>query len=177
MLRPEAIDRLQQLLFASSEELERAAVPAPTRKRLLRLRELYARWIENPQWNDRCVVRILMDRHGVSQSMAYEDVYILKRCLGNLNQLTRDWAQFLFMQRLEVAFRMAAEKEDVKAYIAALNALGRYARLDKDELAPPDYADIRPLQLEATTDPRAAGFDRIENLEEREAQLRRELER
>lgn len=177
MLRPEAIERLQQLLFASPAELESAAVPAPTRTRLLRLRELYARWLENPQWSDRDVVRILKERHAVSQSMAYEDVSILKRCLGSLNQMTRDWAQFLFMQRLEEAFRLAAEKEDLKAYIAALNSLGRYARLDKDELAPPDYADIRPLQLEATTDPRAAGFQRIENLEEREAELRRELER
>ena len=62
---------------------------------------------------------------------------------------------------------MAREKGDTKAFTAALNALGKYTRLDSAESAMPDYSQIVPQQLEITTDPSVAGFERIPNLKEK----------
>ena len=62
---------------------------------------------------------------------------------------------------------MARAKGDTKAFTSALNALGKYTRLDSDESTMPDYSQIVPQQLEITSDPSVAGFERIPNLKEK----------
>ena len=166
-MNPELIERTQRFLFASEEEMEEARLPMTVRTRLLRLRDMYAYWLRHPAYADKAIVAQLRLQYKVGFTQAYEDVRLLKICLGNLGQVTRQWCQFLFMQRCEEGFAMARASGDANAFAKVLSALGKFTRLDHDEAIGPDYSQIVPQQFELTTDPAVAGFERIPNVQER----------
>ena len=166
-MNPELIDRTQRFLFASEEEMEEAHLPQATRERMIRLRDMYAYWLRNPALADKALVAQLRQQYKVGFTQAYEDLRLLKICLGNLGQVTRQWCQYLFLQRCEEGFAMARENGDASAFAKVLSALGKFTRLDHDESVGPDYSQIVPQQFELTTDPAVAGFERIENVQER----------
>lgn len=166
-MNPELIERTQRFLFASEEEMEEAKLSPTIRARMLRLRDMYTYWLRHPAYADKAIVAQLKHQYGVGVTQAYEDVRLLKICMGNLGQVTRQWCQYVFIQRCEEAFAMARAKGDASAFAKTLAALGKFTRLDHDEAIGPDYSQIVPQQFELTTDPSVAGFERIPNVRER----------
>ncbi|MBR7029495.1 MAG: hypothetical protein IKI05_08885 [Bacteroidaceae bacterium] len=171
-MNPELIKRTQDFLFASEEEMQKAHVPTDVRQRLLRLRDMYSYWLRNPKLGDRHILAEIKRRNGLADTQAYEDLRLLKLCLGNLQQMTRDWYQYLFITRCEEGFQMARDKGDAGAFAKVLASLGKFTRLDHEQLAGPDYSQIIPQQFELTSDPTVAGFQRIPNV----LQLTQQLE-
>lgn len=167
----ELVQRTQKYLFAEEEELTKARLPQKAIERMLRLRTMYGYWVANPRLADKEIVAELKRRYGIGPSVAYEDVRLIKVCIGNLNRCTSDYYRWLFTQRCEESFRMAREKGDAKAFAATLAALGKYTRLDKDEGNVPDYSLIVPQTFEISADPEVAGFKRIPNLDEKIKQM------
>ena len=166
-MNPETIERTQRFLFASEEEMNEANLSANQQTRLLRLRDMYLYWLRHPSYSDKAIVSQLVMQYQISLSMAYEDVRLLKICLGNLGQVTRQWCQYVFMQRCEEGFAMARASGDANAFAKVLSALGKFTRLDHDEDIGPDYSQIIPQQFELTSDPTEAGFQRIPNVNEK----------
>jgi len=166
-MNPEVIQRTQRFLFASEEEMNKARIPKPIQERLLRMRSIYNWWLLNPRLLDNAVVAEMKKRYGLSHSQAYDDLRLIKICLGNLNQCTADYYRYVFLQRAEEAFEMARKKDDPRAFAQALATFGKYTRLDLPEGNTPDYSQIVPQQFEITADPEAAGFRRIPDLEKR----------
>ena len=166
-MNPETIERTQRFLFASEEEMNEANLSANQQTRLLRLRDMYLYWLRHPSYSDKAIVSQLVMQYQISLSMAYEDVRLLKICLGNLGQVTRQWCQYVFMQRCEEGFAMARASGDANAFAKVLSALGKFTRLDHDEDIGPDYSQIIPQQFELTSDPSEAGFQRIPNVNEK----------
>lgn len=161
------IETFRRYIFASEEEFEAADLPKRTRERVVCLREMYFYWLRNPQLTDKVIAAQFRARYAMQLTTCYEMTNYLKIIIGDTNRAQRSWYQFVFLQRCEEAFAMAREKGDTKAFTAALNALGKYTRLDSAESAMPDYSQIVPQQLEITTDPSVAGFERIQNLKEK----------
>lgn len=164
-MSPELIDKVHRFLFATEEEMSRARLRKDFVGRLLRLRAIYTYWNTHPHLAERDIVRHIRERWELGMSIAYEDVRIIKICLGNLNQCTQDYYRWLFLARTEEAFQMARDAGDSRAFAVALNALGKYTQLDKEQAERPDYSAIVPQTFEITTDPTAIGYQRIENLE------------
>lgn len=172
-MNPELVKRTQDFLFASEEEMEKAHVPIDVRQRLYRLRDMYSYWLRNPKQGDRHILAEIKRRNGLGDTQAYEDLRLLKLCLGNLQQMTRDWYQYLFIARCEEGFQMARDKGDAGAFAKVLASLGKFTRLDHERLTGPDYSQIIPQQFEITSDPSVAGFQRIPNV----LQLTQQLEK
>lgn len=149
------------------EEMQRANLPQKVIDRLLRLRTMYSYWVANPRLADKEIVSELKRRFGIGVSVAYEDVRLIKTCIGNLNRCTVDYYRWLFLQRCEEGFSLARQGPDPKAYAAVLSALGKYTRLDKDEENVPDYSLIVPQTFEMSADPEVSGFKRIPDLDEK----------
>lgn len=175
-MEPELIDRTQRFLFASEDEMQEAKLVPTVRERILRLRDMYTYWLRHPQYADKAVVAQLRKQYGLGLTQAYEDVRLLKICMGNLGQVTRQWCQYVFIQRCEEAFEMARAAGDANAFAKTLSALGKFTRLDKDENIGPDYSQIVPQQFEMTSDPSVAGFERIPDIQERVKKLFRRME-
>lgn len=170
-MNPELIERTQRFLFASEEEMEEAKLQPLVRQRMLRLRDMYAYWLRHPAYPDKAIVAQLRAQYNVGFTQAHEDVRLLKICLGNLGQVTRQWCQYVFLQRCEEGFAMARSSNDASAFAKVLSALGKFTRLDHDESIGPDYSQIVPQQFELTSDPSVAGFERIPNVQERVRKL------
>ena len=170
-MNPELIERTQRFLFASEEEMEEAKLQPLVRQRMLRLRDMYAYWLRHPAYPDKAIVAQLRAQYNVGFTQAHEDVRLLKICLGNLGQVTRQWCQYVFLQRCEEGFAMARSSNDASAFAKVLSALGKLTRLDHDESIGPDYSQIVPQQFELTSDPSVAGFERIPNVQERVRKL------
>ena len=167
MYNPDFIDITQRFLFSTEEEMTEAKIPKNQQERILRLRDMYMYWLRHPQHGDRAIVNQLIFLYKVKPKVAYDDLHLLKICLGNINQVTRQWCQYVFLQRCEEGFAMARAKNDAGAFSKVLATFARYTRLDKDEQLGPEYDKIVPQQFEISTDPSVAGFERIPNLQER----------
>lgn len=170
-MNPELVERTQRFLFSSEEEMQEAGLRADQKERMIRLRDMYAYWLRHPAYTDKAIVAQLRLQYKVGFTQAYEDVRLLKICLGNLGQVTRQWSQFLFLQRCEEGFAMARASGDANAFAKVLSSLGKFTRLDKDESIGPDYSQIVPQQFELTSDPSVAGFERIPDVQERVRKL------
>ena len=166
MLNPELIERTQKFLFATEEEMAAGGLTTAQRGRLLRLRAMYSYWLNTPSLAEKAIVTELKKRYHVATSIAYEDVRLIKVCLGNLNQNTTDYYRYLFLARTEEAFQMARDKNDPRAFAAVLATLGKYTRLDHDETEAPDFETIAVQPFEISNNPEVSGFKRIENVEE-----------
>lgn len=166
-MSPELIDKVHRFLFANEEEMRQAKMREELIGRILRLRAVYTYWVAHPQLPEREIVRQIIERYKLGKSAAYEDVRLIKICLGNLNQCTQDYYRWLFLARTEEAFQMARDNNDAKAFSVALNALGKYTQLDKEKGEKPDYSAIVPQNFEITNDPASIGYERIDNLEEK----------
>ena len=179
-MNPELIKRTQDFLFATEEEMQRAHLPKDVRMRLYRLRDMYSYWLRNPKLGDKHILSELKRRNGIADTQAYEDLRLIKLCLGNLQQMTRDWYQYLFIVRCEEGFQMARDKGDAGAFAKVLSSLGKFTRLDHEQLAGPDYTQIIPQQFEISSDPSVAGFQRIPNVQQLalklEKRFKKELE-
>lgn len=60
------VDRAQRYLMASAEEMQKAGLPSYMQARLLRLREMYAYWLQNPRMVDKDIVGVLRQKYGLT---------------------------------------------------------------------------------------------------------------
>lgn len=167
MHSPRERQRIKEFLFATKKEMQEAHITTRAQQVILRVRDIYTYWLETPTATDKDIIKIDIERYGVSPRTAFDDIATIKILLGNLSRASTDYYRYLFLQRCEESFQMARDKNDARAFSATLSALGKYTRLDTDDAALPDYSQIVPQTFEITADPEASGFKRIPNLEEK----------
>lgn len=170
-MNPTLAERAQRYLLASKEEMDAAHLPLPVQQRLLRMREMYALWLQNPRYVDRDIVRHLQDKYQISLSQAYEDVRCIKICLGNLGRLTRDYDRYLFRLRCEEGWQMARDHDDPRAFAAITSTYLKGTGLDQPDTATPDYSQIKPQQFIISPDPSVAGFKVVPGILEKARRL------
>lgn len=171
----QVIELTKKFLFASKEEMNEAHLTLKQQERLLRLRDMYEYWLENPSLTEAKVVREELARYEVKKTQAYEDVHLIKICLGNLHQSTKEYYRWVFIERCEEAFAMAREKEDPNAFARALQALGKFTGLDKDDHGAPDYNQIVPQNFEISSNPEDAGYKRIADIEKKANEMYKKM--
>lgn len=168
----ELVHRTQDYLFADEKEMKAAGLTAPQQARLLRLRDMYTYWLRYPKTTERDLVLELKQRYRLtSDSQAYEDVRLIKICLGTLNQVTKDYDRYRFRQLFEEGIEMARQQRDPNAYARLIGAYGKYMQLDKEEADAPAYSDIVPQPFTISTDPSVLGFKPIKDWRDKAARL------
>lgn len=171
MINPEIIDKVQRLLLAEESEIDAAGLKPGVKERIMRLREMYFYWIRNPRQNERQIVDVLRKQYELRLSQAYEDAQLLRICIGNIQQVTRQWSQWVFLQRCEEGFEMARKEGNINAFAKMLATFARGTKIAKEENTAPEYDQIVPQQFTVTTDPSVAGFRRIPNIHEKAKKL------
>ena len=176
-INPEIVQRAHDYLFASVEEMKAAGLQARIIDRLLRIRSIYTWWLQSPTLTDRDVVAEMIRRYAIKTRTAYDDLALIKTCLGSLNQCSQDYLRWVFLQRCQEGFEMARKKDDPSAFAKVLTAYGKYSRLDRDEGLAPDYSAIVPQVFEISADPEDAGFKRIPDIEKKAEKMLRQFQR
>lgn len=172
----ELVQRTQNYLFADEKEMKAAGLTASQQGRLLRLRDMYAYWLRYPKTTDRDIVLELKQRYRMtSDSQAYEDVRLIKICLGTLNQVTKDYDRYRFRQLFEEGIEIARRQQDPNAFARLLADYGKYMQLDKSEADAPAYSDIVPQSFVLSTDPSVIGFKPIKDWRKVAARLEAQM--
>ena len=63
---PQIIEAAKHYLLSPLKELEEAKLPAQQTARLMRLREAYAWWLQNPRAEDKDVVDLIKNKYHLS---------------------------------------------------------------------------------------------------------------
>lgn len=171
MSQPNIIDICKLDLFTPKEELMEKYAQRQA-ERLLRLRDMYNWILENPSSSDRDFVSVLMSRHGVEKTRAYEDLGIIKAILPNFHKTARDFARWKFNEMILETYKMAKARKDTKIMERAARSYGKYNRIDaddEDKELPFDMIVVQPFT--ATDDPSVLGINKTPGIKDRIRQL------
>jgi len=136
--------------------------------------DVFTKWLGDPALDDSHIIALLQNEHGRSQTQAYRDVSIIKRVLGNVQNAAKEWHRYTVIKMLKDAYQKAKENGKLKEMIMAADKLGKYTKLDKEELDEIPWDQIIPPSFEPSADPKLIGIkENIEDIEAKKERLRK----
>ena len=161
-----ALDVIVEHLYTSEQDLRSLPISKATVGRILRVREMYTRWMANPQLEEEEIRNLLEKSVGTTQALA--DMQVLKAIVGTLNQDVKSWHAYRFNKEIKRLYKKALAEKCLKDY-------AKYNRLDQNDVQLPDYSKITPGEMVFSTDPRDGGFEPVKNLTQEVERMRRKL--
>jgi hypothetical protein len=130
-----------------------------------RYQNIFTVWHENPFWSDKDMVRYIRQELGLGKTQAYQDLSKVKMILGNVNNAAKEWQRYAVIEMAKETYNLAKKRGDLKAMAMALDKLGKYTRLDQNDVDLIPWDQIIPPEFENTDDVevlkiiRPAGFE------------------
>ena len=151
--------------FFTAEDELRKLFPAASVERVLRLRELYNWVISNPDCKDKEFVDVAIGRFGISKTLAYDDLKIIKSVLPNITQASRDYHRWKYNEMILETYQMAKKRKDTKTMERAATSYAKYnnVNVEDEQSVPYDMIVVQPFT--ATDDPTVLGIKPIPNIE------------
>ena len=161
---PEVQDVITTDFFTAEDEL-RKLFPAASVERVLRLRELYNWVISNPDCKDKEFVDVAIGRFGISKTLAYDDLKIIKSVLPNITQASRDYHRWKYNEMILETYQMAKKRKDTKTMERAATSYAKFnnVNVEDEQSVPYDMIVVQPFT--ATDDPTVLGIKPIPNIE------------
>jgi hypothetical protein len=161
MARKNNLDKFRDVMYTDVNNLE--GFTQAEIEQLLRYRFAFTSCLNNPSVPDTTLRDELMVKFNISQSQAYRDIFNIKILLPSIRNAGKQWARYLVEEELKQAIAdaktMADECTDykLKAYFLeirtkAIDKMGKYTRLDKEDELNIDWDDIVPIPIEPTND-------------------------
>lgn len=159
---PAVQDIVQVDLFTSEDEL-RTKYPTTSVDRVLRLRAMYNWFISNPDSKDKEFVDECISRYGISKTLAYDDLKVIKSVLPHITQASRDYI-------LET-YQMAKKRKDTKTMERAATSYAKFnnVNVEDEQSVPYDLIVVQPFT--ATQDPSVLGIKPIPNIDKKISDL------
>ena len=161
---PAVQDVITTDFFTAEDEL-RKELPAASVERVLRLRELYNWVISNPDCKDKEFVDVAIGRFGISKTLAYDDLKIIKSVLPNITQASRDYHRWKYNEMILETYQMAKKRKDTKTMERAATSDAKFnnVNVEDEQSVPYDMIVVQPFT--ATSDPSVLGIKPIPNIE------------
>lgn len=154
-------------LFTDTAEMTKVGIPIATQQHLIRLRDMYNHWLEFPKKKDREIVNELRHRYGLQNTQAYEDLRLIKNLLGNLQEASKQYHRYRFLEMIKESFEMARQLKDTRSMVAAADKYAKYMQLDKEDEHDARY-DLIPIQpFEPTDDPTVIGIKPVADIRDK----------
>lgn len=160
---PAILEVAHSHLFSSRDEMTAAGLPAVTIRHLERLRDIYNYWVAFPSKRDRDIVAALRARYGIGDTVARQDLRVIKTLLGDLQRVSRDYMRYRVTVMLEDAYASAKDSGDARGMVSAAKALADAHQLDKDDDRSGVLDSLLPVALTFTDDPEVIGIPRMPN--------------
>lgn len=167
MALPAIIDIAHQHLFADRNKMVAAGLPEVTIKHLERLRDIYNFWVSFPSKRDRDIVAELRHRYGIGDTVAREDLRLIKMLLGDMQKTTKDYHRYRFTMMINRAYEKADQANNTRDMVAAAAQYAKYMQLDKDDERANILDKVVPIVLSFTDDPSVIGIKRMPNFREK----------
>ena len=166
-----AVQDIVQVDLFTSEEVLREKYPDVSVERVLRLRAMYNWFISNPESKDKEFVDECLSRYGVSKTLAYDDLRIIKSVLPHITQASRDYHRWKYNEMILETYRMAKKRKDTKTMERAATSYAKFnnVNVEDEQSVPYDLIVVQPFT--ATQDPSVLGIKPIPNIEKKISDL------
>lgn len=125
------LEKIESSLFSSDEE--KLKMSPAEQEIMLRYHKTFTFWNEHPKYTERQIIDYLKDNFGIEKSQAYRDLRQIKRLLGNVEKVSKDWERHRLTQMALDGYQKAMADKQYMAAAAFLEKIGKYNKLDKDE--------------------------------------------
>lgn len=134
---------------------------------------VFAFLLENPETEDKNIIKMIVNEHDRSSTQAYRDYALIKATLGNVRNANKEWQLYTVIKMCKEAYARAKALDKPKEMIMAADKLGKYTKLDKDELDAIPWEDILPPSFEPSADTTLLNIPNLPaNLAEHKRKLR-----
>lgn len=164
---PAIIDVAHEYLFADSDKMVAAGLPEATIRHIVRLRDIYNYWLSYPSKRDRDIVGELKSRYGIGDTVAREDLRLIKNLLGDFQKVSKDYMRYRVTMMLNRAYEKADAANNTRDMVAAAKALKEVHQLDKDDPRADILDKVVPIVLNFTDDPTVIGIQRMPDFRNR----------
>ena len=162
-----AVQDIVQVDLFTSEEVLREKYPDVSVERVLRLRAMYNWFISNPESKDKEFVDECLSRYGVSKTLAYDDLRIIKSVLPHITQASRDYHRWKYNEMILETYQMAKKRKDTKTMERAATSYAKFnnVNVEDEQSVPYDLIVVQPFT--ATQNPSVLGIKPIPNIEQK----------
>ena len=166
-----AVQDIVQVDLFTSEEVLREKYPDVSVERVLRLRAMYNWFISNPESKDKEFVDECLSRYGVSKTLAYDDLRIIKSVLPHITQASRDYHRWKYNEMILETYQMAKKRKDTKTMERAATSYAKFnnVNVEDEQSVPYDLIVVQPFT--ATQDPSVLGIKPMPNIEKKISDL------
>jgi hypothetical protein len=161
-------------MFTPVDELQGRYAPERV-DHLLRIRDMYNWFLNNPSGRDRAFVAQFAAKYKVAESKIYADLALVKQLMPMLTPASREFWRTRVSDMLLETYNMAKSRKDTKAMAMAAKELGKVNRVEMDDEKefPFDLIVLQPFT--PSSDPTLVGVKPIPNVEEVRARLKKTL--
>lgn len=162
-----SVQDIVQVDFFTSEDVLREKYPDVSVERVLRLRVMYNWFISNPESKDKEFVDECLYRYGVSKTLAYDDLRVIKSVLPHITQASRDYHRWKYNEMILETYQMAKKRKDTKTMERAATSYAKFnnVNVEDEQSVPYDLIVVQPFT--ATQDPSVLGIKPIPNIEQK----------
>lgn len=157
------LDKFRDVLF---KDVSETILSECELKQLIRYRDAFTQTLDNPWITDSQIRDYLINTYKISEVQAWRDLGNVRVLLGNVRNAGKEWIRYTVNQGLLEQYNAARKAGKYKEAIMALDKLGKYNRLDKDELEELPFDKVIPVNWEATSDVTILGVKPMANKEE-----------
>lgn len=157
----------QEHLFSDVDKMQAAGVSQTIQERIVRIRDVYNIWLQNPARRTRELVVMEQDKYNIHKSEAYDDIKIVRLLLGDLNESSKEFHRWRFNEMILRAIELAEKKDDVRSLVAALDKYAKYNKLDQEDEQDKPFEVIAVQPFEPTENPEVIGIKRVPNINEK----------
>ena len=162
-----SVQDIVQVDFFTSEDVLREKYPDVSVERVLRLRGMYNWFVSNPESKDKEFVDECLSRYGVSKTLAYDDLRVIKSVLPHITQASRDYHRWKYNEMILETYQMAKKRKDTKTMERAATSYAKFnnVNVEDEQSVPYDLIVVQPFT--ATQDPSVLGIKPIPNIEQK----------
>ena len=166
-----SVQDIVQVDFFTSEDVLREKYTDVSVERVLRLRGMYNWFISNPESKDKEFVDECLSRYGVSKTLAYDDLRVIKSVLPHITQASRDYHRWKYNEMILETYQMAKKRKDTKTMERAATSYAKFnnVNVEDEQSVPYDLIVVQPFT--ATQDPSVLGIKPIPNIEKKISDL------
>ena len=166
-----SVQDIVQVDFFTSEDVLREKYPDVSVERVLRLRSMYNWFISNPESKDKEFVDECLSRYGVSKTLAYDDLRVIKSVLPHITQASRDYHRWKYNEMILETYQMAKKRKDTKTMERAATSYAKFnnVNVEDEQSVPYDLIVVQPFT--ATQDPSVLGIKPIPNIDKKISDL------
>lgn len=138
----------------------------------LRLKDIFTQRLEKPWRKDIQLIRYMEKEYDLSRGAAFNYVQTSKILFGTANESSEAWNEYMVINMLQEAFKMAKKAGKPKEMIYAADKIGKYTKLDQVQGEKIPWNEIVPQSFEPTGDIEVLGLSPIDNLREKQRKMR-----